>query len=583
MNTFTPGMESLSGLDGAFLNLETLATPMHVGSLHTFEVPAGYQGDFLTDAKTMLAQRMVPLLRRHLTNMPLQLANPMWVQGEVDLDWHIERIMIAAPGERAQLEAVVAGLHADLLERARPLWKMYVLDGLSSGEKAYYFKIHHAMLDGHAAAALAAALFDTAPVVFKTSARKKTVPARPYPKPPGALRLVAAALRRDARQYVKLVRVLPGVARTLAGLARSSGGAPDHGTVKPGSGKAAKAVTGMAFAPRTPLNVAITRERGFAAEAVPLAEVKAIAGACDATVNDVVLTVCGGALRRYLARLGPLPQKSLIATMAISLRDKGNTDFHTQAMLSLVSLATRIKDPLKRLQAVHGHTTATKAVARHAKSALPTDFPCIGAPWLISTLANLYGRAGVSEVLPLLANLVISNVPGPPVPLYVGQARMTGYWPVSIVEHGVGLNITLMSYAGQLCVGFTVARCAVPDVRQLADDFVLAYVELKHAPLANCSITHLPGPTVALYLLGAQLTYLSAIMPTADGMGLVFSVTSYNDMLVISLTGCDEQLPEPEVFAQCLCDSFQEYRALLPAPATAARATRKTAQPTQTT
>ncbi len=486
MKTFAPEVEPLSGLDGAFLALETPATPMHVGSLHTFEVPPDYRGDFLSDAKTMLSQRMVPLLRRHLASLPLQLANPMWVQGEVDLDQHIERIMIPAPGERAQLEAVVAGLHADLLDRTRPLWKMFMLDGLASGEKAYYFKIHHAMLDGHAASALAAALFDTAPVVLKTSARQKAAPARAHTRAPGALRLMAAAVQRDAIQYVKLVRNLPDVARTLAGLARSSGGEPAHGTLPPGAGrgKAAAGLTGMAFAPRTPLNVAITRERGFAAEAVPLAEVKAIATACEATVNDVVLTVCGGALRRYLARLGPLPKKSLIATMAISLRDKDNTDFHTQATLSLVSLATRIKDPLKRLQAVRGHTTATKAVARHAKSVLPTDFPSIGAPWLIGSLANLYGRAGVSEVLPPLANVVISNVPGPAVPLYVGQARMTGYWPVSIVEHGLGLNITLMSYAGQLCAGFTVARCAVPDVRQLADDFMLAYDELKHAALA---------------------------------------------------------------------------------------------------
>ncbi|MCB8746241.1 wax ester/triacylglycerol synthase family O-acyltransferase [Rhodoferax sp. U2-2l] len=491
MNTFTPGMEPLSGLDGAFLALETPATPMHVGSLHTFEMPPDYRGDFLTDAKTMLTQRMVPLLRRRLANMPLQLANPMWVQGEVDLDQHIVRVEIPAPGQRAQLEAVVAGLHADLLARERPLWKMFVLDGLASGEKAYYFKIHHAMLDGHAATALAAALFDTAPVVLKTGTRKRGAAAQLRSRPPGALRLVAAALRRDASQYVKLVRVLPGVARTLAGLARSSGGdaAASAANRGAGNGKAASSLTGMAFAPRTPINVAITRERGFAFEAVPLADIKAMASACDATVNDVVLTVCGGALRRYLARLGPLPKKSLIASMAISLRDKGNTDFHTQATLSLVSLATRIKDPLKRLQAVRSHTTATKAVARHAKTALPTDFPSIGAPWLIGTLANLYGRAGVSEVLPPLANVLISNVPGPAMPLYVGQARMTGYWPVSIVEHGIGLNITLMSYAGQLCVGFTAARCAVPNVRQLADDFVAAYGELRQAALGTPQTT----------------------------------------------------------------------------------------------
>jgi WS/DGAT/MGAT family acyltransferase len=224
---------------------------------------------------------------------------------------------------------------------------------------------------------------------------------------------------------------------------------------------------------------------------VSLAEVKAIASACEVTVNDVVLALCGGALRHYLARLGPLPKKSLIASMPISLRDKGDTGFHTKATLSLVSLATHIKNPLKRLQAVRGNTTATKAVARRAKSVIPTDFPSIGVPWLIGSLANLYGRAGVSEVLPPLANVLISNVPGPAVPLYVGQARMTGYWPLSIVEHGVGLNITLMSYAGKLCLGFTVARCAVPDVRLLADDFMLAFEELKQAALAPAK----PGKT----------------------------------------------------------------------------------------
>ena len=487
MSELISGIEPLSGLDGAFLNLETLATPMHVGSLHTFEVPKDYRGDFFHDVKTLLTQRMVPVLQRRLASLPLQLANPSWVQGDIDLAQHIERIRIPAPGTKAQLEVVVGNLHADLLNRSQPLWMLYVLDGLASGEKAYYFKIHHAMLDGHAGSALAAALFDTAAHVL-SAADNPSPTVRVVRQKPGALRLVANAFRHDATQYVKLVRDLPGVVRSLAGLVRSSGGghvrsgaeqAP--GTDLASSNKPAKA--GLSLGPRTALNVAITRERGFAAESVPLAEVKAMAAACEVTVNDVVLALCGGALRRYLARLGDLPKKSLIASMPISLREKGDTGFHTKATLSLVSLATHIKDPLKRLQAVRSHSSATKAVARGAKSVIPTDFPSIGVPWLIGALANLYGRGGVSEVLPPLANVLISNVPGPAVPLYVGQARMTGYWPLSIVEHGVGLNITLMSYAGKLCLGFTVARCAVPDVRLLADDFMMAYAELKQLAL----------------------------------------------------------------------------------------------------
>jgi WS/DGAT/MGAT family acyltransferase len=485
MSTSISGIEPLSGLDGAFLNLETQATPMHVGSLHVFEVPKAYRGNFLADVKTMMTQRMVPVLRRRLAGLPLQMANPIWLQGEVDLDQHIELIHIPQPGQRAQMETVVANLHAELLDRSRPLWMLYVLDGLASGEKAYYFKIHHAMLDGQAGAALAAALFDTSPQPANTPSIS-TPTDRLIDKKPGALKLVAAAFRHDATQYIKLVRDLPGVVRTLAGLVRSSGGHSKDSTEKPASGhkKTSASKSGMAFGPRTPLNVTITRERGFAAAEIPLADVKAIAAACECTVNDVVLALCGGALRRYLARLGPLPKKSLIASMPISLRSKGDTDFHTKATLSLVSLATNIANPIKRLQAVRSHASATKTVARRAKSVIPTDFPSIGVPWIISALAALYGRSGVPDAIAPLANVLISNVPGPAVPLYVGGLRMTGYWPLSIVEHGVGLNLTLMSYAGSLCLGFTVAKAAVPDVRLLADDFMLAFEELKVHALA---------------------------------------------------------------------------------------------------
>ncbi|MBK7767821.1 MAG: hypothetical protein IPI44_18240 [Sulfuritalea sp.] len=211
------GMETLSGVDGAFLNLETAATPMHVGSLHLFETPAGYQGDFLAAVRRMMASRMVPVLRRRLAGLPLHLANPAWLQGEVDLARHIRRVRVPAPGTWAQLEAVVADLHAKLLDRSRPLWMMYVLEGLASGEKAYYFKIHHAMLDGQAGVALAGALFDTSPDTswdkHADSAGKTRKP--PARSEPGTLALAAAAFRHDAAQYIKLVRELPGVVRTL--------------------------------------------------------------------------------------------------------------------------------------------------------------------------------------------------------------------------------------------------------------------------------------------------------------------------------------------------------------------------------
>ena len=481
------GLETLSGVDGAFLNLETAATPMHVGSLHLFETPAGYKGDFLAAVRRMMASRMVPVLRRRLAGLPLHLANPAWLQGEVDLVRHIRRVRVPAPGTWAQLEAVVADLHAELLDRSRPLWMMYVLEGLASGEKAYYFKIHHAMLDGQAGVALAGALFDTSP---DTSWSKPTGSATgktrkpPARSEPGTLTLVAAAFRHDAAQYIKLVRELPGVVRTLAALmgdsvrssrARARGAAGAEADA-PNLGELGRSIS---FGPRTAFNVAITPERGFATAAVPRAELKAIAAANDATVNDVVLALCSGALRLYLKRHASIPRKSLIASMPISLREQGNTDFRTQATLSLVSLATNVADPLKRLRAIRDSSGATKAVARRARSVIPTDIPLIGAPWILGALASLYGRGMVVNRLPVLANVLVSNVPGPPAPLYVDGLRMSGCWPLSIVEHGVGLNITLISYAGKLFLGFTVARCAVPDARELADDLLAAHEELR--------------------------------------------------------------------------------------------------------
>ncbi|MDP1734659.1 MAG: wax ester/triacylglycerol synthase family O-acyltransferase [Sulfuritalea sp.] len=480
------GIETLSGVDGAFLNLETAATPMHVGSLHLFEVPPGYKGNFFAAVRQMMESRMVPVLRRRLAALPLRLANPVWLQDEIDLERHIRRVRIPKPGTWAQLEAVVADLHAELLDRSYPLWMMYVLEGLASGDKAYYFKIHHAMLDGQAGVALASALFDTSPDAVpppKRKARAAASETKPAAAEPGTLALVAAAFRHDAAQYVKLVRELPGVVRTLAAIVGNS--------VKSSSGRA-RGKTGsehaadfgelkrsISFGPRTPFNIAITPERGFATATVPRAELKAIAAANDATVNDVVLALCSGALRRYLKRNAAIPRKALIASMPISLREQGNTEMRTQATLSLVNLATNVADPQKRLQAIRDSAGATKSVARQAKSVIPTDIPLIGVPWLLGALASLYGRSSVVDTLPVLANVLVSNVPGPPVPLYVGGLRMTGYWPLSIVEHGVGLNITLMGYAGNLCLGFVVARCAVPDARQLADDFLDAFEELK--------------------------------------------------------------------------------------------------------
>ncbi len=477
-------MKTLSGVDGAFLHLETTQTPMHVASLHLFDLPAGYAGDFHADIKRQMRRRLriAPVLTRKLAPMPLQFANPVWVEaGRLDLDYHVQHVTLPSPGTPAQLEDFVGRLHSELLDRSRPLWRMAVIDGLQSGQVAYYFQVHHAVLDGQAGVLLSQALFDVTP-------RPRALPRGPgsHAEHPGMAELAAAALKHDAGQYIKLVRHLPEVVKTLVGL---FGGTPGKARGRLGQN--------FSFGPKTPLNVPITGERGFAAVSVPLDTLKQLAVAHEAKLNDIVLALCGGALRRYLAQHGGIPKKPLIATMPISLREAGNTEYTTQATLSLVNLNTHIADPVKRLRAIRDAAGSIKALAQSARGVIPTDFPSIGVPWVLQGLAALYGRSGLADAMPPLANVVISNVPGPQVPLYAAGARMTDYWPLSITEHGVGLNITVMSYAGAMGFGFTTARCAVPDARELSAALLAALDELvarsRRARPAAPAVAHPPG------------------------------------------------------------------------------------------
>jgi diacylglycerol O-acyltransferase / wax synthase len=459
-------MKALSGLDGAFLHLETPETPMHVASLHLFDLPKGYKGDFHANIKRLMRGRLrlAPVFTRKLAPMPLQFANPAWVKDDrVDLDYHVRRVTLPKPGTRAQFEDCAGRLHAEPLDRSRPLWQLVIIDGLQSGQAAYYFKVHHAVVDGQSGVMLAQSLFDLTPKP------RRIAPGQPLEaEHPGRAELAAAALKHDLGQYIKLVRQLPEVVKTLAGL---------FGPASPRVGGAL--AQNAAFGPKTVLNQPITGARGFAGATIALDSLKALATAHGATLNDVVLALCSGLLRRYLARHGGVPKKPLIAAMPISVREAGNTEYTTQATMALVNLNTHIADPVRRLRAIRDAADAVKAMARRTKGLTPTDFPTLGVPWLMHGLATLYGRSGLSQALPPLANVVISNVPGPQQPLYAAGARMTGYWPMSIVEHGQGLNITVLSYAGVMHFGFTTALNVVGDARELATALSEALDELQ--------------------------------------------------------------------------------------------------------
>ena len=473
-------MQQLSGLDATFLYLETPQMPMHVGALHVFELPAGSRGRFVVALRKHIAARLdaAPALRRKVWWMPLNLANPAWVDAEPDLKQHIVEVKLAKGAGIAELEAAVSRLHAVLLDRQRPLWKFHVFDGLAPGPDgrrrvAMYSQLHHAAVDGQAAVALANATLDLTP-------EPRVLPRRG--KLQGTFRLDMTEMLRgvigsQAQKVAKIVRELPATVGTLKDAATKAV------SVSSLLGGAKSGVSNLTLAPRTPLNASVTAGRAFATVTLPIAAVKALGRAHGATINVIVLTVCSGALRRFYQRRKTLPRKSMVAAVPISLRAQGDAGAGNQASMSLVSLGTNIADTARRLAHVQAASAAMKAAMGGLRSVLPTDFPSLGIPWLIEAATALYGKAKVADRIPQLANLVISNVPGPPVPLYLAGARMLTNYPASIVVHGLGLNITVQSYDQSLDFGLTADAQAMPDVKELADAVRIAFEDLEALPL----------------------------------------------------------------------------------------------------
>ncbi len=461
-------MKPLSGVDAAFLHLETAQTPMHIASLCLFDVAHGDGRSFHAALARELSRRLhlAPVLHRRLAPMPLRFANPVWIdEHAVDLEYHVRRVTLPAPGNMMQFEDCAARLHARLLDRARPLWQLFVIDGLESGQVGYYFKVHHAALDGQAGMVLTKTLFDASP---RPAAIRRPKAARGPAQHPGAMALAAAAVRHDAGKYLDLVRSLPDAARAIAGMFGPSAGA--------GGSLLGR---NFMFGPRTPLNVQITAERSFAGLSLPMDSLKQLADALAVTLNDLVLGLCSEALRRYLSRHGGIPLMPLIAAMPISLREAGDTEYTIRATMPPVNLHTHVADPLLRLRAIHDSAEALKAMVHRVKGAVPMDFPSIGVPWVLRGLVELYGRSRVANLVTPVANLVISNIHGPEAPLYAAGARMRTWWPMSIVTHGLGLNVTMTSYAGEMGFGFTAARTAVPDPRQLTGALAEAFDEFR--------------------------------------------------------------------------------------------------------
>ena len=479
----------LSSVDGSFLYLETPETPMHVGSMAIFKLPEGYKGDFFEEFKAQIQARLhlAPVLRWKLERTPLDIDNPSWVEDDqFDIDRHIFRASLAAPHDRATLERIVGWMHAKLLNRARPLWEFYVFEGMANNEVGLYSKMHHSLIDGGAGAALTEIVYgdgNVSQTETKKADTKKNDPigelftgyASLWAQPLGLTAqgklpdiltgkrqdlgsILMDGFARQLRQPFEYMKALPEVAKALSSVA---------GKLREGGVQGLK----DAVAPSTPLNRTVSSERSFAAVSVSMSRCKAVAAASGGKLNDVVMALSSGMLRRYLQKVNALPDRPLRAAVPISLREAGNSEANNQVFGMICSLASDIADPRERLAKIIEESKKSKGMADPFKPIVPklTQFSALGAPIFIQILSLLYSRTNLADVMPTPANVTISNVPGSRKPLHVAGAELQHMFPVSIAAHGLALNITVQGYRDQLDFGLIAGANVLPELRSLAN------------------------------------------------------------------------------------------------------------------
>ncbi|GIQ75594.1 diacylglycerol O-acyltransferase [Bradyrhizobium sp. USDA 3240] len=499
--------KKLSSLDASFLYLETPEMPMHVGSMAIFRLPDGYKGDFFEEFKAMIASRLhvAPILKARLQKAPLDIDHPSWVEDDqFDIDRHIFRASLPAPRDRATLERIVGWMHAKLLNRARPLWEFYVFEGMKDNEIGLYSKMHHACIDGGAGAALTSMIYDLTPVprqIEPPSAKKVAQEPRDIaanlidayqqlwtqPFEAAAAAQKSLELPRSGKSdlgsilfdnamfqiesAVKFAGSMPTVLKSLSDV-----------VAKVADPRSRESLQAMA-SPPTILNKAISSERSFAGTSISLSRAKALAKASGGKLNDVVLALASGVVRRYLISQGALPNKSLTAGVPISLREEGNAESNNQVFGMICSIATDVEDPKKRLETIIAQSTKSKEMSHPLRALVPqvSNISLLGAPIVVQVLALLYSRSDLSNVLPPATNITVSNVPGPRQTLYAAGAELLHIFPVSISTHGVALNITVQSYRDQLDFGFIVGANIIPHVQVMCDMLPLEFDVLEAA------------------------------------------------------------------------------------------------------
>jgi diacylglycerol O-acyltransferase / wax synthase len=479
-------MRQLTSLDAQFLAMESRSVYGHVSGLAIYDPSTRPGGTLeLADVCRLVGERihMLPPFRWKLAEVPFGLDAPYWVEDpDFDLDFHIRDSAVPPPGNRKQLAETVARLVSRPLDRAHPLWELYVLHGIEGGKYVGLLtKVHHAAVDGVSGAEILGVLLDLDPAGRELPPRGDDVFGE---RVPSQWEMLGRGLLGVPRQPLRAARVLP---ETLPNL-------PDvpFADLVPGMGAAGKVTHALrrrftstppvleaprVNVPRTRFNGRVSPHRRFAYDSLPLDRIKAVKNEMGITVNDVVVATCATAVRAWLKERDELPDEPLVAMVPVSVRkpEQAGT-FGNRVSVMIVPIPTDVADPRKRLQRAH----ETLQVAKTRHKALPADILQDVTRFVPPALYNRAARviAGVSAAVQPPLNLVISNVPGPPVPLYLAGARLVAHYPVSVVTDGVGLNITCLSYLNHVDFGIVVDREMVDDAWPLMDAVTGALAEL---------------------------------------------------------------------------------------------------------
>jgi diacylglycerol O-acyltransferase / wax synthase len=457
-------MKPLEGLDAAFLSLETPTTPLHVGLVMVLDPPEGTRSLFspstrYAQIRRVIAQR-VPLLapfRQRALRVPLGLHHPVWVDDpDFELDDHLSRASLPSPGGRAELDAFVASAMSRQLDPDRPLWEMYVVEGLEGDRTALIAKVHHAILDGVSGASMLAVFLDLNP-------RTRLVPTSieswdPDPLP-GRARMLRYAASSMSQQPARALSTLNAGVEVIADVGMHNRDLLRRGESSP---------PGFFSAPRTSLNGAVSNRKRFSSLSIPLEDAKLIRRTFGGTVNDVILTGVAGGLRRLLDERGEVAE-ALVAMVPVSTRpdDEGDA-LGNQISAMLVTLATDVDDPLQRLAIIAQSTRVAKEQEQLHRGRVLGNLAQISAPAIVSRVARAVAGTKMFDRVRPPFNVMVSSIKGPDFSLFCAGSRVSALYPVGPIAEGVGLNVTIFSYLDQLHFGLLSCRKLLPELDNLA-------------------------------------------------------------------------------------------------------------------